>query len=108
MPVAATTSKQLFKVEWYAPREVRAAILKTFANMTEENDNADMGKNVDLIGRWAEVDGKQGIAILGANSNEDVSAFMLNWATMCDIKVTPVLGDASFRKVLKTKDQFRN
>lgn len=98
----ATNDKNLYKVSWFVPIDGRAKVLKTFGNMTVAQDNKDSG-NCDLIGRWSELGGKSGVAIIAATNHADVLSFMLNWAPVCDIDVTPVMDDMPYREVVKTK-----
>jgi hypothetical protein len=83
--------------------EKRHDALKGFAQMTPENDKEDMGDKIKLIGRWHDVAHSKGVAIIESDSTEAIYNWALNWNSMLDLEITPVLDDAETRAFGKKK-----
>jgi hypothetical protein len=77
--------------------EKRHDALKGFAQMTPEDDIKDMGNGIKLIGRWHDVAHSRGVAIFEANDAEAIYNWALNWNTVLDLEIAPVLDDAETR-----------
>ena len=77
--------------------EKRHDALKGFAKMTPEHDREDMGDEIKLIGRWHDVAHSKGVAIFEANDTEAIYSWALNWNSILDLEITPVLDDAETR-----------
>lgn len=77
--------------------EKRHEALKGFAQMTPEDDKADMGGKIKLIGRWHDVAHSKGVAIFESDDTEAISNWALNWNTVLDLEISPVLDDAETR-----------
>jgi len=74
-----------------------------FASMNEQDDQVDAGKNVKILGRWHCAAKGEGWCVVDSPAYVDVSAFLYNWAPMCDVKVEAVLNDDDQREVLMNK-----
>lgn len=92
-----------FMLSWRLHQEKRQAALKGFSEMTAADDTADMGDNIRLIGRWHDVAGGTGVAIFESDDAVAISKWALNWISVLDAVVTPVLDDEETRALGKTR-----
>lgn len=65
--------------------------------MTPEDDKADMGDKIKLIGRWHDSAPSKGIAIFETDDTEAIFNWALNWNSVLGLELTPVLDDAETR-----------
>ena len=86
-----------FMITWRVHDEHRHDALKAFSEMTGEQDQADLGDGVRLIGRWHDVIGFTGVAICESDDAGAVGNWILNWNSILDAEVTPVLDDDETR-----------
>ena len=77
--------------------EKRHDALKGFSNMSPEDDKNDMGDKIKLIGRWHDVAHSKGVAIFESDDTEAISNWVLNWNSVLDVEIAPVLDDAETR-----------
>ena len=84
--------------------EKRHAALKGFSEMTLEDDKADMGDQIKMIGRWHDVAHSKGVAIFETDSTEALNNWALNWNSVLDVEITPVLDDAETRALGKKRN----
>jgi hypothetical protein len=94
-----------FLVTWRIHEDKRHDALKAFSQMTAEDDRADMGDGVRLIGRWHDVVGFTGVAIAESDDAQAISNWLLNWNAILDVDVTPVLDDEETRALGKTRTE---
>jgi hypothetical protein len=52
-----------FMVSWRVHSDKRHDALKTFSQMTAEDDKKDLGDSIKLIGRWHDLQRSTGVAI---------------------------------------------
>ncbi len=88
-----------FLVSWQIHADKRHDALKSFSEMTAEDDAKDMGENVKLIGRWHDLVSFTGVAVCEASDGTAVHRWLLNWNEILDAEVTPVLDDEETRAV---------
>ncbi|MBI2926109.1 MAG: DUF3303 family protein [Verrucomicrobia bacterium] len=92
-----------FMITWqFHPGKLRDG-LSHFAQMTPEQDQADRGSSIKLIGRWHDLARGRGVAICESNSAEAVSNWALNWNSILDLEVTVVLDDTETRALGKKR-----
>ena len=96
----------LFSIVWTIPSENRVACLNAFGNMTPDDDLKDAGPDVKIVGRWHHLAGDAGVCIAECSNAGALNSFMLNWAPLCNITVTPVVEDAMARQSLQDKLYF--
>lgn len=84
---------------WKIHQEKRQDALAGFAQMTAQDDAADMGPNIRLIGRWHNMAEFKGVAIYESDDPIAMSNWALNWNSILDAVVTPVLDDEEARAV---------
>ena len=78
-------------------QEKRHDALKGFAQMSPEDDKSDMSGKIKLIGRWHDVAHSKGVAIFESDDTEAVFNWALNWNSVLDVEISPVLDDAETR-----------
>jgi hypothetical protein len=71
--------------------------------MTRDDDQADMGPKVKLIGRWHDLQRFTGVAICETDDPQAVASWILNWNSVIDCDVAPVLDDEEAREVGRKK-----
>ena len=92
-----------FLITWRVHDDKRHETLKAFSAMTTEDDQADMGDGITLIGRWHDLVSFTGAAVCEANDSAAVHRWILNWNEVIDADVIPVLDDAECRAVGQAK-----
>jgi Protein of unknown function (DUF3303) len=96
-----------FMITWqFRPGKLHDG-LSQFSQMTAEQDQADHGSAVKLIGRWHDLPRGRGVVICESDSAEAVSNWALNWNSILDVDVAVVLDDDETRALGKkrTKQQ---
>ena len=90
-----------FMITWRMhPGKLHEALEK-FSQMTPEDDQTLMGAEVKLVGRWHDVVGGRGVAIVESTSAEAVSRYSLKWNTYMNLDTAVVLDDAETRAIAK-------
>ncbi len=91
-----------FMITWQMhPGKLQEGLPK-FAHMTVEQDQAMMGKDLKLIGRWHDLARGRGVCIVESDSAEAVSRYCLNWNAAMDLEASVVLDDAETRTLGKS------
>ncbi len=88
---------------WRIHEDKRHEAFKAFSAMTAEDDRADMGENVTLIGRWHDLVAFEGALICETDDPTAVPKWILNWNHIIDCDVTPVLDDEETRAIGRAK-----
>tara|TARA_B100001093_G_C26840877_1_gene1020493 strand:+ start:1518 stop:1826 length:309 start_codon:yes stop_codon:yes gene_type:complete len=96
----------LFQVSWSISPHKRLECWEIFGNMKPEDDLKDAGENIKVIGRWHQMGGGGGTCICECNNAADLNSWMLNWASICDLTVVPVVEDSVARESLHSKPFF--
>jgi len=92
-----------FLMTWRIHDDKRMEALSAFSQMSPEDDLAEMGSNIKLIGRWHDLASFSGVAIFETEDPAAIGSWALNWASICDIEVNPVLDDAETRAIGREK-----
>lgn len=92
-----------YMVTWRVHDEQRHEVLKAFSAMSAEDDQADMGDGIKLIGRWHDVVGFTGVAICESDNPAAVAGWLLNWNHVLDADITPVFDDEETRAIGRTR-----
>jgi hypothetical protein len=90
-----------FLCTWKIHEDKRMDALGVFSQMTADDDKAEMGEDLTMIGRWHNLANFTGAAIIESDNAAAVGAWALNWAPICNIDIVPVLDDAETRAVGK-------
>lgn len=88
-----------FLINWRIHEDKRHEALKAFTAMTSEDDAADIGPDIRLIGRWHDLVSFEGVAVCETDDPSAVQRWILNWNQIIDCDVTPVLDDEETRAV---------
>jgi hypothetical protein len=90
-----------FLITWQIhPGEIHET-LGIFSQMTAEQEQALMGSDVKLLGRWHDLVRGSGAAIFEATSVEALSAYAMNWNQHMDLDIAAVVDDEQARAVGK-------
>ena len=93
----------LYQITWNMFPDKKMECYKVFSQMTPEDDVKDAGDDIKILGRWHAVGGGSGVCICETDNMEALTGWMVNWAGMADLKVVPVVEDATVRKVVSEK-----
>ena len=88
---------------WRVHEDQRQNALHAFSQMTAADDLADMGDNVKLIGRWHNIAEFTGVAIYESDDPIAMANWALNWNSILDCEVSPVLDDDETRALGKMR-----
>jgi hypothetical protein len=92
-----------FMITWqFQPGKLHDG-LSYFSQMTPEQDHADQGSNIKLIGRWHDLARGRGVAICESDSAEAMANWALNWNSILDVDVAMVLDDNETRALGKKR-----
>ena len=92
-----------FMLTWCVHPDQRHDAFKAFCAMTPEEDEADRGPNIKLIGRWHDLQQFTGVAIAETDDPQAIASWALNWNSVLDLEVTPVLDDDEAKEVGQKK-----
>ncbi len=92
-----------FLISWRIPMDKRQDALKAFSHMTPEDDKKDMGDKIKLTGRWHDMAAGTGVAVCEADDASDLAGWALNWISVIDLQVVPVLDDGEARAAGRKK-----
>ena len=90
----------LFIVEWTVPVENRVAVWNAFGNMSEEDHLQSQG-SVKMVTRYHKLAGNFGLNIMESDNAEDVMKWCMNWSTLAEMNMYPVLGDSEAQKCVQ-------
>jgi hypothetical protein len=90
-----------FMVNWSIDQDKWLPILKKWSAMTPK-ERADVGKGVRMIGRWHDLAGRQGVAIMEATDLAALNRYLGQWNPFMEMDVAPVLDDEESAKVAKS------
>lgn len=92
-----------FMVTWCIHETQRHETLKAFSHMSPEDDQADLGDSITMIGRWHDLAAFTGVAIVESDDAAAVANWALNWNSILDIDVTLVFDDDETRAIGKAR-----
>ncbi len=93
-----------FLVTWRVHEEKRHDVLKMFSEMTKEDDENQLG-GVEMIGRWHDIIGFTGAAIMETDDQAALGKFLLKWNGAIDfLETTPVFDDEETREIGRSFD----
>lgn len=88
---------------WRVHPDKRQDTLAAFSQMTAEADAADMGGKIRLIGRWHNIAEFSGVAIYESDDPIAMANWALNWNSVLDAVVAPVLDDEETRALGRSR-----
>jgi hypothetical protein len=68
-------------------------VLKEWISLSPENRANDAGDGVKMIGRWHDMAGRTGVAIVESNDLAAVQRWIGKWNPYMNMELTPVLDD---------------
>ena len=86
-----------FLVTWQLHEGKLHDTLAMFAQMSDEDEQAQMPEGVRIIGRWHDLVRGSGAAVVESPSAEALAAYSLGWNQFMDLDVTPVVEDDEAR-----------
>ncbi len=87
-----------FMVSWKVQDDKRHEALKIFSGMSEAEAASEFG-GLKVIGRWHDLIGFTGVAIVETNDPNELKAWLLKWNDTINIQSVPVLDDNEARKL---------
>ncbi len=81
-----------FMVTWAIPPQNWLPVLEVFSSMTPA-ERADYGEGVTALGRWHDVVGRKGVAVVEADDLAAVQRYMGKWNPHMELQITPVVDD---------------
>jgi Protein of unknown function (DUF3303) len=75
-----------------------------FFKMTSSQDAEDRGNRIKQIGRWHDLARGRGVIICESDSAEALANWALNWNSLLDVDIAPVLDDDEARALGKTRE----
>ena len=96
----------LFLITWSVASENRITCWNAFGKMSPEDDLKDAGEGIKVHGRWHQLSGSGGACIAECDDAGKLNSWMLNWAPICDISVSPVIEDAVARESIRSKPYY--
>lgn len=79
--------------------------MQRFAEMSEEEDVADAGKNT-CFGRWHNLGTGTGVVVCSSPSAMEVNKWAYNWNSFCTCVIRPVVKDDVLRRNITSKPDF--
>ena len=92
-----------FMISWRFHQDKIHNGLKHFSQMTKDDDKKDAGDKINVIGRWHDVAGGTGVVICECDDAKELAGWAVNWNSILNINVVPVLDDDEVREVGKKK-----
>ena len=92
-----------FLISWRFHEGKIQAGYDAFSRMTPEQDAADRGKAIKLIGRWHDLARGRGVVICESDSADALMNWALNWNGILDADVVPVVDDNEARTLYKAR-----
>ena len=89
-----------FMVTWSIDQDKWIPVLEKWDSMTNEQ-RADAGEGVKILGRWHELTSRTGVAILEASDAAAVHRYLCQWNPHMDMDVAPVLDDEECTKAIR-------
>lgn len=97
----------LFLIEWSIPSQNRVEYLNNFGNMTPTDNLHECGDSIQVLGRWHRLTGTSGVCVCSTEDVQALNSWMLNWPPICELTISPVIGDSIARESLRKKTYFK-
>lgn len=90
-----------FLVTWQMYEGKLHDTLSFFSQMSDDEEAAMRGDKVKLLGRWHDLVGGGGVAIMESDDAAAVSAYSLAWNRFMDIQISVVVDDVEAKAIGK-------
>jgi hypothetical protein len=87
-----------YMVQWQVHEDKRHEALQAFSSMNSASDEPGLS-DLKLIGRWHDMIGMTGVAIVETDDPKKLSMWLLNWNGTIDIEAVPVFDDEEAREM---------
>ena len=87
-----------YMVQWRVHEDKRHEALAAFSGMGSAENEPGLS-DLNLIGRWHDVIGFTGVAIVETDDPKVLSMWLLNWNKFIDIEAIPVFDDDETRAI---------
>lgn len=87
-----------FMVSWRVNQAEWLPILKKWSTMPDD-ERTELGDGLTLIGRWHDLAGRRGVAIVDATDLGAVERYLGRWNPFMDLEMVPVLDDLESAQV---------
>ena len=87
-----------FMINWRIHEKSRHDALKTFSQLTLEEELGEYADKVKVIGRWHDLVGFTGVAIIETDDINAINSWLLKWNGIVDSSAIPVLDDEETRQ----------
>ena len=92
-----------FMISWRLHEGKIQAGYDAFSKMTPEQDAADRGKGIKLIGRWHDIACGRGVVVCETDGAEALANWSLNWSDVLSTQAVPVVDDNEARALYKAR-----
>lgn len=91
----------LYYIKYKMKDDARSDTLTLFGSMNAEQDAADMGPDIKMLGRWHNMGDMTGYVIVSAPDNATLNKWVFNWTeSACDCVLTPIVDDDTARTII--------
>ena len=87
-----------YMVQWRVHEDKRHEALKAFSGMSSNDEEPGLS-DLNLVGRWHDVVGFTGVAIVETDDPKALSKWVLNWNSIIDLEAIPVFDDDETREI---------
>ena len=87
-----------YMVQWRVHEDKRHEALKAFSGMSSADEETGLS-DLNVIGRWHDVIGFTGVAIVETDDPKALSKWVLNWNSIIDLEAIPVFDDDETREI---------
>ena len=87
-----------YMVQWRVHEDKRHEALKAFSGMNSNDEEPGLS-DLNLVGRWHDVVGFTGVAIVETDDPKALSKWVLNWNGIIDLEAIPVFDDDETREI---------
>lgn len=92
-----------FMVTWKVPLNDRHQVFRHFGSMSEADLKAQVGPDIEMVGRWHDLARGTGVCILETENPEALARLAMTWNHGMNFDVTPVLDDVEAIRAINTQ-----
>lgn len=87
-----------YMVQWRVHEDKRHEVLSAFSQMSSVDEEKGLS-GLNLVGRWHDVIGFTGVAIVETEDPAALSKWLLHWNGVLDVEATPVFDDEETKAI---------
>jgi hypothetical protein len=92
-----------FVATWKIMDSARVPCGTFFGSMNKEDDLKELGE-VELLGRWCDINAAQGWCVVRAENYANVASWLYNWSPMANITIKPMVDDNKARQIINKEE----